>query len=218
MFFIWLKSLFFPPALLNFGENPAPEIDLNKLSELELWELLKSIDPVRAKQIHQNGLYRIRRALDIWIQTGQKPSIYKPIYSPIFNAMIIYVCPPTDILNQRIKQRTEQMVHCGWIDEAKALMGTDWQEFVEFKGFIGYSEIFEYLKNNKEASFLPDLINKIQIKTMQYAKRQRTFWRSFANQIDQKLDKKCNFIKILEIFVCDDDALYRIINEFSNMK
>lgn len=48
----------------------------------ELWKLLNSIDPQRAENIHPHDLYRIKRALAIWYETGQKPSEYAPAYNP----------------------------------------------------------------------------------------------------------------------------------------
>lgn len=214
----YIKSLFFPPLVLRDGQNPAPDIDLDRLFESELRDLLIKIDSVRAEQVHKNDSYRIRRALDIWQKTGQKPSIYKPIFNPIFNALIIFLSPPVEILNQRIRERTELMITSGWIDEAKSLIGTDWQKFIKFKGLIGYSEIFDHLSNMSLESSLPNLINDIQIKTMQYAKRQRTFWRSFVNQLGQECGKENYFIKILEHSYFDDDIIKSTIHEFNNIQ
>lgn len=204
----YIKSLFFPPAQLEYASEPVTSIDLDVLSNIELRELLQRIDPNRAKEIHENDIYRTRRALDIWKMTGQKPSNYKPCYAPLFDALIVFVCPATDILNQRIRLRTEQMIKIGgWIEEAKSLLGTNWESFVVSKGLIGYAEIFKWLGDGVESEKLDELINIIQIKTCQYAKRQRTFWQSFNKQLG-------DFVKNLEVSAPNIEVKNQIIKFF----
>ncbi len=172
----YIRSLFFPPQEADAITHIPDSYDQNNnVSAREQWELLLSIDPDRAAVLHPNDRYRVQRALTIWYTTGQKPSIYQPIYSPPFESMIVFVDRARDVLRERIFDRTHQMLDQGWIEEAAALKGTAWEDFVRSKNFIGYTEIFNWLdsKGSKEA-----LIERIATLTWQYAKRQQVFWKT----------------------------------------
>jgi tRNA dimethylallyltransferase len=179
----YIKSLFFPPQ--EFKKNITnPEADLEKLNKHELWNLLQKIDSERAKQLHPNDTYRVNRALEIWLQTGQKPSIYKPKFKAEFDALIVYIQPDPEELTKKIKQRTIQMIEKeGLVQETEQLVGTDWEPFLMSKGIIGYPEIFNWIRAGKSKNELSQLIEKIQTQTLQYAKRQRIFWKKFEEQI-----------------------------------
>jgi len=183
----YLKSLFFPAQDLpeskkeknnaHLGEN-IPQEHSSK------WDELYQIDPERALAIHPNDLYRINRALTIWETTGVKPSCYKPIFNPAIRPLFISLEPSTDNINQRIELRTHIMLEQGWIDEARSLVGTPWEQFLGRKQLIGYWEIFEWIKRGEKKSEYPELVKTIQAQTRQYAKRQRTFWRGFVRQLE----------------------------------
>ncbi|MFH1254271.1 MAG: tRNA (adenosine(37)-N6)-dimethylallyltransferase MiaA [bacterium] len=242
----YIKSLFFPPQEFPTQEfstqesqtrkfktqdnNNLEQISIDNLSESQQWGLLQKIDPERAAMIHPNDHYRIGRALKIWIQTGTKPSAYKPILQPTFKALIVYVEPEASILKTRICLRTSLMINpegntkFGWIEEAEALVGTEWEEFLKTKNLIGYTEIFDWIKAGKNKSELPDLISRIQIKTTQYAKRQRTFWKSFQLQSSEGRTLQANLnpdflIQTMAVGLPDDQILSQILlawNKFSN--
>jgi tRNA dimethylallyltransferase len=180
----YLKSLFFPPCE-HFGAMKIKKTRTNDIKDL--WQQLFEIDPVRAKEINQNDVYRINRALDIWEQTGVLPSLYKPRLNLPFRACIVFVQPPKEILHEKILLRTEHMIiKDGWLDEARRLRGTAWEQFLIKKRLIGYNEIFTWLAAGEKKEDLPSLIQRIQISTMQYAKRQITFWTSFKKQLEKE--------------------------------
>lgn len=179
----YIKSLFFPPIEPGPAAGPA----LRSFSEVgpeHSWQALHKIDPERAAHIHPNDGYRIQRALDIWYRTGIKPSAYKPIFNPPFKAKFIFVCPEREILNERIKTRMKLMIQQGWIEEAERLMGTDWEPFLQKKGLIGYPELIDWIRQGKQPDTLEQVIKRIEIQTTDYAKRQVTFWKSFAKQLE----------------------------------
>src|SRR3989304_9304630 len=147
----YVKSLFFPQK--NLDQEPVLYQDVNvqpnpmNNNEQMLWQQLYSIDPERAEKIHMNDVYRVKRALEIWKKTGQKPSAYAPQFVPACNTVIVALCPPKEMLKQRIMERTVHMVEQeGWIDEARHLINTPWESFLKTKGLIGYSEIFEWIR------------------------------------------------------------------------
>ncbi len=214
----YIKSLFFPPQELPIQElKNNNQINIDELDKDQQWELLQKIDPERSAELHQNDNYRINRALKIWIQTGSKPSAYKPRLKPKFNTLIVYVKPETAILKDRINMRTLLMINPhsvlenGWIEEAEHLIGTDWEAFLKSKNLIGYPEIFEWIKAGKKCSALPALIEKIQIQTVQYAKRQKTFWKSFERQILQAAPQSDFLIQTISVGLPDTKTQNQIL-------
>lgn len=184
----YLKSLLFP--IKNMQENIiAKESDSKNVKNL--WQELYSIDVERANVIHPNDIYRITRALHIWYTTGIKPSLYKPEYEPIAPYVLLIAHRQKDDLLQRINERVHAMLQAGWVDEVRSLMGTQWDNFIRQRGFIGYSDIMEYINNEKSL----DLVTaSIQQKTRQYAKRQEVFGRMLIREIDKNIIKsECKF-------------------------
>ncbi len=178
----YLKSLFFPPH--DIIEQEKNKEFINPDQEQSLWQQLHSIDPVRAEEIHPNDEYRINRALSIWQKTGIKPSMYKPILQLPFRAMIVFVAPDRAILNDRIKQRVEIMMQQGWVEETEKMVDTPWESFLQKKGLIGYPELINWIKQGKPIHNFDHVITTIQNETVAYAKRQVTFWKSFAKQLE----------------------------------
>lgn len=196
----YIKSIFFPPHKLEQQDTPHEELYAHLKSE-ELWDLLNSIDPDRAAQIHKNDIYRLKRALEIWQKTGQKPSTFVPALKVPFNTVLVSIVPEREVLRDRIKKRTVEMIEKeGWIDEARKLMGTQWEDFLHIKGLIGYPEIFEWIKNGAHNDQLDVLIDTIQLETIHYAKRQLTFLNGFIQLIKkhQEHNKQEEFTIIAE--------------------
>jgi tRNA dimethylallyltransferase len=174
----YLKSLLFPQQSVTGTSQTSREPDTR--SSLELWHELHAIDPVRAAEIHPHDRYRIVRALEIWHTTGCKPSLYKPAYAPPFTYTLVHVYKQKSALHAAIDERIDQMLAAGWVQEARELIGTPWQDFVTQKGFIGYTELIAYVQG---ALSLEDARMRIAWQTKQYAKRQETFWRMLRKDI-----------------------------------
>lgn len=181
----YIKSLFFPPHQVKGSTLAIPDA-IRLLSVAAQWQHLHEIDPARAAQIHMHDTYRVMRALALWYESGSKPSELVPQYQPPFSAQVIFLSPPTEILYERINARTEAMIHSmGWVDEVRDLMRDEaWRHLVETKGFIGYRDIASWIEAGQPVDQLPALIGQIQQDTRNYAKRQKTFWRSFMCQLE----------------------------------
>lgn len=178
----YIKSIFFPlPKLASSELNDLDDID-DLHDKQNLWNSLKKIDPKRAALLHPNDAYRIKRALKIWKETGQLPSLLEPSLSLPFNMRILFIDLPRDELYKRIDQRTIHMIkNEGWIEEVQFLKKTKWKSFLKKKKLIGYPEILEWLDNGGIKDEIPSLIELIQQKTRNYAKRQVAFWKYLRN-------------------------------------
>ena len=108
----------------------------------------------------------------------------------------IYIDFPREDLVQRISKRTEQMIKIGAIKEVKRFIKLKVRKDKSVNKAIGINEIKEYLQGKKNLS---DVIEKISIKTRQYAKRQSTWARgnmmSWVRLRPQDLNKFLKKIK-----------------------
>ena len=208
----YLKSLYFPPQkthIINNDNNIEKWIKEGK----NLWDILNKIDSKRAGELHPNDIYRITRALKIWLETGKKPSEYKPEYDPKFNSIFIFMFPKKTTLDNRINKRTIEMIKKdGWLKETKNIMGTKWEDFLKNKSLIGYPEIIEWIKKGEKKEEVNNLIQDISCKTRQYAKRQKTFWKTFKQSLqanERKSHFKCEIIEIEKI----DEKIFLILKK-----
>ena len=99
------------------------------------------------------------------------------------NFFLLYLSRDRRQLYDRINLRTEQMVKGGWIAEVKSLRDTPWEPFLRKKKLIGYDVLFDYLSGEQTEDTLKKAIDCIAQRTRNYAKRQKTFWNSFARQM-----------------------------------
>ena len=143
-----------------------------------LYKELISIDPVYSKKVHPNNKRRLIRALEIYKITGKnmtenfksdnkKSAFYK-------NINTVYLRMSRKSLESIIQKRTLFMIDEGMIKEVQYIK--DHKYNIDHIDYIGYSEILSYL--DKKIS-LEDVIEKIHIRTRQYAKRQMKW---FDNQ------------------------------------
>ena len=108
----------------------------------------------------------------------------------------VYIDFPRQELIERINERTREMIENGAIKEVKEFIELKVRKDKSANKAIGVNEIEEYLKKQKD---LNETIEKIAIKTRQYAKRQSTWSRGHMinwHKIDPK--SKNPFKKILK--------------------
>lgn len=182
----YIQSLFFdPPDTIDKrdGSQHCSTVHEHKEDSM-LWHELCAIDPQRAQDIHPKDLYRIRRALTIWHQSGRRPSEQKPVFRPIAqNIVLVILDRQREELYERIDQRVADMMQEGWLQEVKSLIATCWEPFFMRKKLIGYDDIVRFLHTPTSMQDQNELIAAIARKTRKYAKRQRTFWRMLEKKI-----------------------------------
>ena len=178
----YLKSLFFSPQEHPEIQHNMPLLDLS-LSTQDLWDTLNTIDPVRAQALYKEDRYRIIRALTIWQKTGVLPSSLAPVFDPPKRPIIfVALLPDRSVLQERVVVRTHKMFD-PWVAEARELYKTNWQPFIVQKGLIGYSDLFDWFDRGAPETDRASVIQSIVTQTMQYAKRQVTFLKSFEKQL-----------------------------------
>lgn len=135
-------------------------------------------DLARAKQmvpqISATDPQRVARALEVFLQTGrhltewwQEPRVGAIVPTPFR----ILINPPADILRERIATRIPEMISDGAMDEVQFMMDNNF----DLHRAIGATQIAEFLNGNisRDAAIV-----EWTTKTNQYAKRQRTWFKT----------------------------------------
>ena len=117
---------------------------------------------------------RVARALEVFLQTGTHITEFQKnarVGAIVPNAYRILINPPAEILRERIAARIPEMMSGGAIDEARAVIDAGWDE----SRAIGAAQLCQYLRGEIT---MEDAIENWITKTNQYAKRQRTWFRT----------------------------------------
>ena len=169
-----------------------------KIGSKNFYSELIRLDPITKNHIISSDAQRAIRAYEIKLYT--KKSMYEWIKKTKskYNEKSffkIYIDYPRSELLKRINIRVDEMIKNGAILEVKKFIKLKVPRTNSAYKAIGIMEIREYL--NKKIQ-INDLIEKISIKTRQYAKRQTTWGR--GNMMDWiKINPKSlnNFLKKL---------------------
>ncbi len=150
-----------------------------KLSSQPLSELIKqltALDPIRAGNIDQNNPRRVIRALEIALKTGK--AVPKLIVGcPTSHNSILQIGikkSPIELKNLIHKRLMKRLKHDAMIKEVKKLYssGISWKRLEEFG--LEYRFVAQYLQNRLTRQ---EMVNKIQIESEHYAKRQMTWFK-----------------------------------------
>ena len=149
-----------------------------KIGSKNFFLKLIKIDPLAKNQINASDTQRSIRAYEIklftkksmyeWFKNTKSDYEKKDFYK-------IYIDFPRKELLERISNRAEQMIKKGAITEVKKFIKFKVNSSKSAQKAIGISEIREHLRKKTK---IADMIDKISIKTRQYAKRQSTWGRS----------------------------------------
>ena len=150
---------------------------LEELGQKKCWDLLKNCDPLSTKKINFADHIRTIRALEVFYVTGKPLSTLKVQKPPDWR--ILELGLDRDNLKERILQRTKNMFFSGIIEETSQLISKYGSE-MPILDTIGYREAKNVLKNDLK---IDKAIELTTTKTIQFAKRQKTWFRNKNNPI-----------------------------------
>ena len=167
-----------------------------KIGTKKFFLKLIKLDPISKNFVKPSDTQRVIRAYEV--KSFTKRSIYdwfKSTRSDYENDDFfkIYIDFPRAELIKRIEDRTQDMIKNGAVSEVKKFIKLKVPKVKTASKAIGIAEIREYLKKKIEIS---ELIQKISIKTRQYAKRQSTWGR--GNMMDWNKIKSEDLNKFLK--------------------
>ena len=174
--------------LPSLSEEQHAEVMYQMQNPKNAYEKLVSVDPEYMSHIPPGDTYRIQKALEVYLASGEMPSIYfmanppQPVIDeplPLFE-----IRWEREVLRRRIRLRTKQMLQEGLINEIIALE-KKYTRSPNCMKAIGIKETLAYLDGIYTKSVLEE---KIAINTGRLAKRQETFNRSqFKNVVRGEL-------------------------------
>ena len=140
--------------------------------------LVREIDQETVQKIDTNNPMRVQRAWEVLRSTGRGlNSWHRATPKPTLDlnrCKALLVDGEVSLMNNRIKNRFDQMIEKGLIQEAKNNLAT-WNPKHPSSKAIGACELIAYLNNEISINQLRE---QIVIATRQYAKRQRTWFRT----------------------------------------
>jgi tRNA dimethylallyltransferase len=176
------SGLYFNAVLFeyNFADYDNVQFDyLSGLKNEELIDELKRIDP-KYELIDLKNPIRVLNAIKYYLANGKSISDNKNLnlFSPFKDYEIInyYIDILDDeILLEKIKNRTREMLKKGLISEVVGLIKNGVDSTLKSQQSIGYKQVHQYL--NSEEQNIKFLSEEINLRTYQYVKKQRKWFR-----------------------------------------
>ena len=162
-------------ALIN-GISPMP--DVSDASRRRARELVGA-DPDAARRLLPTDFtatdpQRVARALEVFFETGHHITEFQNmprIGAVVPDAYRILISPDSALLRERIAARVPEMLSGGALAEAQLVINSGWDE----NRAIGASQLCRFIRGEITES---ECIQNWITKTNQYAKRQRTWFRT----------------------------------------
>ena len=172
---LYLKSIVKGLKIPMVGPIPELRSQLAELGQSQCYAILQQVDPLSTQKIHLNDSFRTLRALEVFYVTGRSISEQQGENPPNYPILQIGLDCDIDVLGDRIKQRTEQMLESGWLAEVEYLCqkyGCD----LPLLNTLGYQEMKQYLAGDIKLEEAKELTI---LHTRQFGKRQRTWFRAY---------------------------------------
>lgn len=155
---------------------------LNSKDGKLIYDTLKQVDPVIASKYHPNDERRVQRMLEIFYTTGTKPSdtFQEQTLELKFDTLFFWLYSEPNQLNERLDTRVDKMLSIGGMDEINQLYSYFQEKNLSIEKdcengvwqVIGFKEFLPWLVDNEEKVSLESCIERMKIRTRQYAKRQ----------------------------------------------
>lgn len=128
------------------------------------------LDPARASL----GPVQQRRAIEVALLTGTTISTSHalPPTAPALRVRYLVVDPGV-VLRERISGRVEAMLDAGWVAEVQRLAALVASDAAAWKA-TGYAEVLAHVHGLLSRA---EVVEQVSVRTRQYAKRQRTWFR-----------------------------------------
>ncbi|HLJ12786.1 MAG TPA: tRNA (adenosine(37)-N6)-dimethylallyltransferase MiaA, partial [Planctomycetaceae bacterium] len=145
-----------------------------------LYARLAAVDADLAARLHSSDVRRVIRGIEVFELTGVPLSVQQqqePLPEDQRPRHVYWICPPRAWLYERIDRRVEQMFRDGLVEEVGRLLSRELPPGRTARQALGYKEVIEHLQGRLS---LGDALALIQTRSRQFAKRQHTWFRNFA--------------------------------------
>jgi tRNA dimethylallyltransferase len=136
---------------------------------------LQTKDPATYNRLDRSNPRRVIRALEIIRLTGQPVAPAVPPVSADRAALIVGLEWDAAALRARMDRRVDAMFQQGLVNETQALLAHGLEQNRTAMQAIGYRQVVEHLRGERD---LAETIALVKLKTWQFARRQRTWFRN----------------------------------------
>ncbi len=172
---LYIRSVIKGLKIPRVAPNQELRSQLAALGQAQCYAFLQQVDSTAAKKIHPNDQVRTLRALEVFYVSGCPISEQQGENPPNYPILQIGLeCNNSDKLNYRIEQRTQQMIANGFVAEVEFLC-QKYSADLPLLDTLGYREMKQYIAGDLSLS---EATNLTVLRTQQFAKRQRTFFRA----------------------------------------
>jgi len=169
-----------------FDGPPADEALRRELAGWSLEQLhaqVARLDPPSAQRIHPNDRKRLTRAIEVHRATGQPLSQWQSQWSSAArraDVRLIGLDWPSEEINRRINARVRAMIGAGLVEEAR-LLHRSGRLGMQAREALGYKQLIAAFEGGRT---LDEAIEQIKVETRRFARKQRTWLKSFRIQPD----------------------------------
>lgn len=158
-------------TLPDVPPNPKLRKELEPKTCEQLMNILIKLDKKISQTIDSKNKVKIIRAIEIAKELGSVPAIKS---EPLYNSVQIGLITPDIILKERIYLRLISRIKAGMLNEAKKLhnQGLSWRRMDNLG--LEYRYMAKYLNGQITKE---QMINELNSKIWQYARRQKTWFR-----------------------------------------
>lgn len=153
------------------------ETYVHKNGKEALHKALSQVDPEYAKEVHENNVKKVVRALSFYDATGKKLSLHnkeeRQRTSP-YNYLYFVLTMNRELLYKRIDKRVDLMIDNGLLEEVKRLKNLGYTKDLTSMQGLGYKEVLDYLAGE---TTLNEAIYILKRDTRHFAKRQITWFK-----------------------------------------
>lgn len=198
---LYIDSVLYDYRFTEDARNIEDEKKYDYLSNDELHNILKTLNPESADKIHPNNRKRVLRAIEL-AESGTNKEDRNQKHNKMYDFLLIFLNDDREVLYERINNRVDEMITNGLLEEVKSLYPDKLSN--QAVKAIGYQEIYDYLDNKIS---LEEAINLIKQHSRNYAKRQMTWYRNRENvqevfiNVNNLEETKNKLINIVNEFV-----------------
>ena len=149
-----------------------------KIGQKKFYERLIKLDPISKNKISSTDTQRTLRAYEVKKYTKKSIYDWAKKTEPLFENYVFkkfFINTPKNQLLKNIELRTQEMINKKCINEVIRFKKKRLKKTLSPNKIIGVQEILRFLKGELDLKSLFELMN---IKTRQYAKRQKTWSRA----------------------------------------
>ena len=174
---LYIKALLYD---YDFPKTDRSLMDYSTFDNQQLYQLINEKDPVAAAKLHVNNRKRLLSTLKLLdnLPIAKTEFLKRQTHQPIYDALVIGLQVPREVLHQKIAERLEMMITAGLEAEVAGLKAK-YPDFFSYQAAqaIGYREFQPYFQGESELAAVGE---EIKAHTRQFIKRQDTW---FKNQM-----------------------------------